>query len=73
MARVAVESEVQGNVWKVLVAEGDRVNEGDVLLILESMKMEIPLEAPAAGVVVAVRVAAEQAVAEGDVVVLIDV
>jgi biotin carboxyl carrier protein len=72
MARVEVECEVQGTVWKVLVAEGDRVGAGDVLLILESMKMEIPLESPVAGLVTALRVAPDQAVAEGDIVVLID-
>ena len=72
MARIEIESEVQGNVWKVLVAPGDRVGEGDVLMILESMKMEIPLEAPAAGVVAAVHVATEQAVAEGDIVAVIE-
>lgn len=72
MARVDVESEVQGNVWKVLVAVGDRVREGDVLMILESMKMEIPLESPASGLVVALRAAPEQAVAEGETVAVIE-
>jgi len=71
MARVEVESEVQGNVWKVLVATGDAVGVGDVLMILESMKMEIPLESPVAGVVVAVRVVPEQPVAEGEIVAVI--
>ena len=72
MARVEVESEVQGNVWKVLVAVGDRVREGDVLMILESMKMEIPLESPASGLVATVRVTPEQAVAEGEVVAILE-
>ena len=49
MARHDVESEVTGNVWKVEVEVGQQVNEGDTLIILESMKMEIPVEAPAAG------------------------
>ncbi len=48
MAKRRVESEVTGNVWKVVVAVGDHVGEGDVLIILESMKMEIPLESPIA-------------------------
>ena len=43
MARIEVESEVQGNVWKVLVTAGDEVSSGDVLMIIESMKMEIPI------------------------------
>jgi len=72
MARVEVESEVQGNVWKVLVAVGDRVREGDVLMILESMKMELPLESPAAGVVAGLRVVPEQPVAEGEIVAVIE-
>jgi len=67
-----VESDVQGNVWKVEVAVGDRVRAGDVLVILESMKMEIPVEAPADGVVVELRVAFEDAVEEAAVVAVID-
>ena len=51
MARVEVESEVTGKVWKVEVGVGDRVAEGDILVILESMKMEIPVESPQAGTV----------------------
>ena len=49
MARVEVESEVTGKVWKVEVGVGDRVAEGDILVILESMKMEIPVESPQRG------------------------
>jgi acetyl-CoA carboxylase biotin carboxyl carrier protein len=72
MSSIEVESDVQGNVWKVEVAVGDRVNEGDVLVVLESMKMEIPVEAPADGVVKALMVAPEQAVAEGEVIVVLE-
>jgi biotin carboxyl carrier protein len=50
------------NVWKVLVSEGDRVDDGDTLVILESMKMEIPVLAESPGVVTKLHVA------EGDVV-----
>ncbi len=46
MARVEIESEVTGKVWKVEVGVGDHVAEGDILVILESMKMEIPVESP---------------------------
>lgn len=42
-------AEVTGKVWKVLVAEGETVEEGQTLIIVESMKMEIPVDAPAAG------------------------
>ena len=72
MARLEVESEVTGNVWKVEVEAGMRVEEGDVLLILESMKMEIPLEAPTAGTVAQVLVAVEDAVQEDQVVAVLD-
>ena len=64
MAKVEVESEVTGNVWKVEVSAGDTVAEGDVLIILESMKMEIPVEAPAAGIVQQVLVQPEDQVEE---------
>ena len=46
---LVADSPVSGNVWKVLVAEGDEVSQGDVLMILESMKMEVPIEAAASG------------------------
>ncbi len=73
MARRQVESEVTGNVWKVEVEAGARVEEGDVLLILESMKMEIPVEAPAAGTVAEVLVAVEDSVAEDQVVAVLEI
>ena len=73
MARREVESEVTGNVWKVEVEAGTKVEEGDVLLILESMKMEIPVEAPAAGTVAEVLVAVEDSVAEDQVVAVLEV
>ena len=72
MARVEVESEVTGKVWKVEVGVGDRVAEGDVLVILESMKMEIPVESPQAGTVAELRVAADEPVQEDQVVAIID-
>lgn len=67
MARHAVESEVAGSVWKIEVAVGDKVAKGDVLIILESMKMEIPVESPAAGEVEEIRVRIEDQVAEEQV------
>lgn len=71
MARVEVESEVTGKVWKVEVGVGDRVGEGDILLILESMKMEIPVESPQAGTVAELCVAADEPVQEDQVVAVI--
>ncbi len=58
-------------VWKVAVQVGQEVAEGETLLILESMKMEIPVESPVAGTVSAVRVEEGASVEEGDVLVVI--
>ena len=71
MARVEVESEVTGKVWKVEVGVGDRVAAGDILVILESMKMEIPVESPEAGTVAELRVSADEPVQEDQVVAVI--
>jgi acetyl-CoA carboxylase biotin carboxyl carrier protein len=57
-----VRAEMVANVWKVLVSEGDHVDDGDTLVILESMKMEIPVLAEESGTVTTLHVA------EGDVV-----
>lgn len=65
-------SEMVANVWKVLVSSGDAVTEGDTLVILESMKMEIPVEAPKSGTVKEVRVQEGGVVQEGDVIAVID-
>ncbi|MCB1746768.1 MAG: biotin/lipoyl-binding carrier protein [Gammaproteobacteria bacterium] len=72
MAAIEVRSEIPGNVWKVEVAVGDALSDGSVLVILESMKMEIPILAPCAGTVGQVAVQAEQFVAEGDLIAVID-
>ena len=72
MAKYNVESEVTGSVWKVQVEVGDTVSEGDVLLILESMKMEIPVESPADGKVAELRVEPEEAVQEDQVVAVVE-
>jgi biotin carboxyl carrier protein len=71
MANRRIESEVTGSVWKVVVGVGDPVSEGDVLLILESMKMEIPLESPVAGRVAELLVKPQDTVEEGQVLVVI--
>lgn len=59
------------NVWKVTVAEGQRVEAGAELMILESMKMEIPVESPVAGTVDTLHVTADAVVGEGDLLVTI--
>jgi acetyl-CoA carboxylase biotin carboxyl carrier protein len=68
MGDIEVKSQMSGSVWKILSKVGDRVNEDDVMIILESMKMEIPITAPEDGIVGAVLVKEGQAVGEGDVV-----
>jgi biotin carboxyl carrier protein len=67
-----VETEVQGSVWKVEAREGQTVEAGDVLVILESMKMEIPVEAPVSGTLVELRVNVEDPVEEDQVIAVID-
>ena len=59
-----VKSDIAANVWKVEVAVGERVEAEQVLAILESMKMEIPVEAPAAGTVAEVLIAEGQTIGE---------
>ena len=71
MPRIHLPSEVTGTVWKVEVRAGDPVTADQTLVILESMKMEIPAVAPAAGTVRKILVREGEAVAEGqDLVVL---
>ena len=72
MAEIKVESEIAGKVWKIEVGIGDRLEEDDPAMILESMKMEIPVLAPAAGTVREILVREEDAVEEGQVVALLD-
>ena len=63
-----VMAEITANVWQVPAEVGQQVAEGDTLVILESMKMEIPVEAPRAGTVKEITVAEGQTVQEGDTV-----
>jgi acetyl-CoA carboxylase biotin carboxyl carrier protein len=67
-----VRSEMVANVWKVAVRAGDSVTAGDPLVILESMKMEIPVESPSAGTVSEVRVEEGAVVQEGEVLAVIE-
>lgn len=71
MAEIKVVSELNAIVWKIEAAEGTAVNEGDILIILEAMKMEIPVVAPRAGTVKAILVEEKQQVAEGQAVALL--
>jgi acetyl-CoA carboxylase biotin carboxyl carrier protein len=63
---------ITGTVWKIEVAPGQKVAEGDIVLILESMKMEMPLEAPASGTVSVIKVKEGEPVQEGAVVMTLD-
>ncbi|GIH96128.1 MULTISPECIES: biotin/lipoyl-binding carrier protein [Planobispora] len=67
-----VRAEMVANVWKVLVSEGDTVEDGDTLVILESMKMEIPVITEDDGVVVQLKVAEGDVVQEGDLIAVIE-
>ncbi len=72
MATTEITSDVIGTVWKIEKAVGDSVVEGEIIMILESMKMEIPVEAPAAGTIAEFSVAAEESVQEDQVLCLIE-
>lgn len=65
-------AEMVANVWKVEVSQGQQVAEGDTLVILESMKMEIPVFAPTSGVVKELRVEEGGVVQEGDVIAVVE-
>jgi acetyl-CoA carboxylase biotin carboxyl carrier protein len=67
-----VRAEMVANVWKVVAAEGDSVADGDTLVILESMKMEIPVLAEDAGTITTLAVAEGDVVQEGDLIAVIE-
>ncbi|MGZ8153718.1 MAG: biotin/lipoyl-binding carrier protein [Burkholderiales bacterium] len=72
MARIEIKSEITGTVWKITSQPGDKVEEGDTLLIIESMKMEIPVITEDAGTVKEILVQQKEPVAEGQVVAVLD-
>ena len=67
-----VQAELTATVWKVVVEQGASVAEGDELVILESMKMEIPVVAPTAGTVTELKGGEEDRINEGDVIAVIE-
>jgi acetyl-CoA carboxylase biotin carboxyl carrier protein len=67
-----VEAQIAGSIWKVEKAVGDAVDEEDVILVIESMKMEIPVEAPCAGTLAEIRVAEGDSIEEGAILAVID-
>ncbi|MBX9812910.1 MAG: biotin/lipoyl-binding carrier protein [Burkholderiales bacterium] len=72
MARIEVKSEITGTVWQVKAKPGDKVESGDVLVVIESMKMEIPVITEDAGVVKEILVSEKDPVAEGQVVAVLE-
>jgi biotin carboxyl carrier protein len=71
VADIKIESEITGTVWKIEVSVGDTVSEDDILMILESMKMEIPVLATEAGTVKSIEVAEGANIAEGQLLALL--
>jgi acetyl-CoA carboxylase biotin carboxyl carrier protein len=67
-----IEAQIAGNVWKIEKAVGDAVAEEEIILILESMKMEIPVEAPRAGRLAEIRVAEGDSVEEGSILAVLE-
>ena len=72
MAVVNVKSEIAGNVWKIQTRPGDRVEVDGEIMILESMKMEIPVLSPRAGTIKEIRVSEGEAIDEGQLVAILD-
>jgi biotin carboxyl carrier protein len=67
-----IRAEMVANVWKIVAAEGDAVADGDTLVILESMKMEIPVLAEGAGTVTRLAVSEGEVIQEGDLIAIIE-
>jgi len=72
MGKLQAKSEVSGSVWKIEVALGQRVAEGDILVLIESMKMEIPVIVETAGTVASILVAEGETIVEGQAVVILE-
>lgn len=70
--QIEVKSQMTGNVWKIVVGEGNEVEEDQEILILESMKMEIPVLSPEDGKVISLNVSEGDFISEGDVVAVIE-
>lgn len=67
-----IRAEMVANVWKITVAEGDQISDGDTLVILESMKMEIPVISEVDGTVSKIAVKEGDVVQEGDLIAVVD-
>jgi biotin carboxyl carrier protein len=67
-----VEAQIAGNLWKVEKAVGDAIEVDEVIMIIESMKMEIPVEAPCAGTLLEIRVQEGESIEEGAILAVIE-
>lgn len=72
MAKTPVRTEITGKVWRIVAKPGQTLEEDDPIIILESMKMEIPVAAPIDGTLVEIKVAEEDMVTEGDLVAVME-
>jgi acetyl-CoA carboxylase biotin carboxyl carrier protein len=72
VARIEIKSEITGTVWQLRTKPGDRVESGDTLLVIESMKMEIPVITEDSGTVKEILVKEKDPVAEGQIVAVVD-
>lgn len=72
MARIEIKSEITGTVWQVHAKPGDQVESGDTLIVIESMKMEIPVITEDAGTVKEILVKQKDPVAEGQTVAVLE-
>ncbi|ARN76460.1 acetyl-CoA carboxylase biotin carboxyl carrier protein subunit [Oceanicoccus sagamiensis] len=70
---INIVAEVTGKVWQVDIQQGQSVTEDDTLMIIESMKMEIPVDAPEDGRIVEILVAKDEAVVEGQILARLDI
>ena len=70
--RKEIKSDVTGKIWKVELGPGSPVAEDDTVIVIDSMKMEIPVLSPEAGIIVEILVKEEDAVAEGQVVAILE-
>lgn len=72
MATNDVKSEVTGSVWKIVTVVGQKLEPGDTIMIIESMKMEIPVIAEEGGTIKEIRVSESESVAEGQVLAIVE-
>jgi acetyl-CoA carboxylase biotin carboxyl carrier protein len=73
MASFNITSEIAGQVWKIQAAVGQRVAQGETMMIIEAMKMEIPIDATRAGVIMEIAVLEGETIKEGQIVARLDV